>query len=103
MFIAALALLVAIPLAQAPGQAPLKQDTVPPMTGQNKPDQNAKQEPSAKVPGTAPPMSTAIFENGKLAVPGAPADSQTVPAKFSARNAALDELPVSDYAGGIPK
>jgi hypothetical protein len=31
--------------------------------------------------------------NGRLNVPGAPADGETVPAKFSTRNAALDELP----------
>src|ERR1051325_6587518 len=32
--------------------------------------------------------------DGKLNVPGAPADSQTVPAKFSERNAGLDKLPM---------
>jgi len=33
-----------------------------------------------------------VFVNGALAVPGAPANTDTVPAKFSAKNAADDEL-----------
>ena len=48
-------------------------------------------------PGKTPPApteSTAVFVNGKLNVPGAPADSQTVPAKFSERNARVDKLPI---------
>ena len=35
-----------------------------------------------------------MFVNGTLNVPGAPADSQTVPAKFSQRNDALDHMPI---------
>jgi hypothetical protein len=54
-------------------------------------------EPSAQAP-TPRPEETAAFINGKLAVPGAPADSQTVPAKFSERNATLDELPTMAFA-----
>ena len=38
-----------------------------------------------------------VFENGRLVTPGAPADSQTVPAKFSERNNALDELPTMAF------
>ena len=38
-----------------------------------------------------------MFENGRLITPGAPADSQTVPAKFSERNNALDELPTMAF------
>ena len=49
-------------------------------------------EPSSVAP-TAKPEETAPFVDGRLTAPGAPADSQTVPAKFSERNAALDELP----------
>jgi hypothetical protein len=92
---ATLALLAATAVAAAQAQAPIKQDTVPPMTGQNKSDQGGKAEPSAKVEGTAAPTSTVVLENGILAVPGAPPDSQTAPAKFSAKNAASDELPIS--------
>src|SRR5499427_8211902 len=38
------------------------------------------------------PPPNAVFVNGVLAVPGAPANTDTVPAKFSARNAADDKL-----------
>jgi hypothetical protein len=49
-----------------------------------------KEEPSSHAPGEG----TAVLVDGKLNVPGAPADSQTVPAKFSERNAGLDKLPM---------
>ena len=39
---------------------------------------------------------------GSRWVPGAPKDSQTVPAKYSARNAALDKLPTMAFAHGVP-
>jgi hypothetical protein len=44
-----------------------------------------------------PPQQSdnSAFVNGALNVPGAPKDSQTVPAKFSARNATLDKLPTN--------
>jgi hypothetical protein len=57
----------------------------------------AQQTPSGKA-GTEEPSTKApsspdhVFVNGALAVPGAPADSDTVPAKFSERNAADDRL-----------
>jgi hypothetical protein len=53
-------------------------------------------EPSSHTP-TARPDESWVFENGRLNVPGAPADSQTVPAKFSERNNALDELPTMAF------
>jgi hypothetical protein len=53
-------------------------------------------EPSSHTP-TAPPDASWVFQNGKLVTPGAPADSQTVPAKFSQRNNALDELPTMAF------
>jgi hypothetical protein len=53
-------------------------------------------EPSSHTP-TPKPEETAVFVNGRLAAPGAPADSQTVPAKFSERNAALDKLPTMAF------
>lgn len=49
-------------------------------------------EPSSHA-DTSKPAGNAVFVDGKLVVPGAPADSQTVPAKYSARNAELDALP----------
>jgi len=57
------------------------------------PDQNAAQEPTAKSkPDTQP--SPGIFVDGVLAVPGAAADPQTRPAKFSAANDADDKIPI---------
>jgi hypothetical protein len=43
-------------------------------------------------PPNASPPANAVFVNGVLAVPGAPTNTDTVPAKFSAKNAADDEL-----------
>src|SRR4051794_8280342 len=57
-----------------------------------KSQQNAKEEPGSHSSGQ--PTSTAVFVDGKLAVPGAPADSQTVPSKVSERNAKLDATPI---------
>jgi hypothetical protein len=56
-----------------------------------------KEEPTAH----APTQSTAVFVDGKLNVPGAPADSQTVPAKFSERNAKIDKLPIMAMPLGL--
>ena len=50
-----------------------------------------KEEPSSHAP-SAQPQQNAAFVNGALAVPGAPADTDTVPAKYSQKNAADDEL-----------
>src|SRR5947209_4118119 len=49
------------------------------------------EEPSSQAPGTQP-QPNAAFVNGALAVPDAPANTDTVPAKFSQKNAADDEL-----------
>jgi hypothetical protein len=57
---------------------------------QTVPGKNGAEEPSSHEPAGDP---QAAFVNGKLAVPGAPENSQTEPAKFSTRNAALDTLP----------
>jgi hypothetical protein len=38
------------------------------------------------------PPDNSVFVNGALAVPGAPANTDTVPAKFSEKNAADDKL-----------
>ncbi len=50
-----------------------------------------KEEPSSHAP-SAQPQQNAAFVNGALAVPGAPANTDTVPAKYSQKNAADDEL-----------
>jgi hypothetical protein len=75
-----------------------KENTLPPggsAGGQSHPDQNAKQESSSKVEGTNPVPE--VFVNGALTAPGAPADVDTVPSKFSARTAADDKLPIAAY------
>lgn len=45
----------------------------------------------------AKPPDANVLVNGALAVPGAPADVDTVPSKFSARNAASDKLPITAF------
>ena len=71
-----------------------KQDTLPPATGRNLPEQAGTTEPSSKVPTT---NDENVFVNGVLSVPGAPADGDTAPAKFSARTNADDQLPIAGY------
>jgi hypothetical protein len=58
-----------------------------------------KQEPSVSDP--QPPAAGPVLVNGRLNVPGAPADSQTVPAKFSERNARIDSLPIMAFPLGL--
>jgi hypothetical protein len=67
---------------------------------QTVPGQNGKEEPSAHVPATSADPN-AVFVDGKLNVPGAPQDSQTVPAKFSAHNHEIDVLPTMAYPLGL--
>jgi hypothetical protein len=74
----------------------LKQvDPLPP-TGKSPAGQAGTSEPSAKATGSSP--TGGVFVDGKLAVPGAPEDGQTVPSKYSARNAALDQLPTVAFS-----
>ena len=63
---------------------------------QTKAGQAGTTEPSSHAP-TAPPDESWVLWNGRLTVPGAPADSQTVPAKYSERNDALDRLPTMAF------
>lgn len=84
---------------------------------QNKAPQNAADEalvksaPEAKDAPQAPPQMSIspnasqpglnaiepAFANGSLAVPGAQQDTQTTPAKFSAKNDAIDQIPIMAY------
>jgi hypothetical protein len=48
------------------------------------------EEPSAK---QAPQAPTGVFVNGTLSVPNAPKETATTPAKFSATNDQLDQIP----------
>lgn len=72
-----------------------KQDTVPPATGRNLPEQAGTTEPSSKVPASNPDPN--VFVNGVLSVPGAMTDVDTAPAKFSARTNADDQVPIAGY------
>ena len=94
-----LALLAGVVLARA------QQPAAPPEP-QQQPQQEKAQETRSGKAGTAEPSShaptrkpadTAALVNGALAVPGAAADSDTVPAKFSAQNAADDKLIITAY------
>jgi hypothetical protein len=55
------------------------------------PGHRGVEEPSAN---QAPAPAQGVFVDGKLNVPNAPSDTSTVPAKFSANNARLDNLPI---------
>ena len=74
--------------AQQKGQQEKAQQTQSGQTG--------AEEPSSHAPSANPPAN-AVFVNGALAVPGAPANTDTVPAKFSAKNAADDKLIIIAY------
>ena len=80
--IAAVAFYLGLSISIAPAQQADPNDKA-------KPAQAGTEEPSSH----AVTSDTDIFVNGKLVVPGAPAESQTEPAKFSERNARLDEVP----------
>lgn len=72
-----------------------KENSVPPTTGPTLPEQNAKTEPSSKIPDTNPQPHA--FVNGVLTAPGAARDVDTAPAKFSERTKADDQLPIAGY------
>ena len=72
-----------------------KENSVPPNTGDTKSEQGGKAEPSSKIPHTNPEPHA--FVNGVLSAPGAMADVDTAPAKFSARTNADDQVPIAGY------
>src|ERR1700751_4329997 len=90
----ALAFVVGIGLAAAQQQPPAAD------AQQQSQQEKAQQTPSGKRGGGEPsshapsanPAPNAVFVNGALAVPDAPANTDTVPAKFSPKNAADDAL-----------
>lgn len=57
---------------------------------------SGKEEPSSHAPSQKP-AENSVFVNGALAVPGAPENTDTVPAKFSEKNAAADKLSTAAY------
>src|SRR5260221_13086712 len=82
------------------GAAQVKKPRTPADAQQRSQQEKAQQTPSGKMgaeePGsqaqTPKPQENAEFANGALAVDGAPANADTVPAKYSRKNAADDEL-----------
>jgi hypothetical protein len=76
---------------QQPPPADAQQQSQQEKAQQTPSGQTGKEEPSSHAPSAAPPAN-AVFVNGALAVPDAPANTDTVPAKFSAKNAADDAL-----------
>jgi Protein of unknown function (DUF1236) len=88
----ALALLggASLALAQQPPAEPQQQPQQD-KAQQTPSGQAGKEEPSSNTP-TVKPRDDAALVDGAPAVPGAPADTSTVPAKFSAKNAADDKL-----------
>jgi hypothetical protein len=92
---AAVAFYIGLSISIAPAQQ--QQQQTPPQQTQHEdlklrtmPQKGGKEEPSSQIPTN----SNAVFVDGKLNVPGAPEDSQTVPAKFSKRNNSIDKLPI---------
>jgi hypothetical protein len=93
--LSALALLASVSLAAAQQQAPANQSTNALGDGPIKSQQGGKEEPGSHASGTNNDAANdAVLVDGKLNVAGAPKDSQTVPAKFSERNARLDQEPL---------
>ncbi|HEX6001298.1 MAG TPA: hypothetical protein VFZ16_18165 [Hyphomicrobiaceae bacterium] len=68
-------------------------DSVPPAMWRVLPVQAGTTAPSAK-PDGATAAAAAVLVNGRLTVPGAAMDGETVPSTVSARNASLDKLPI---------
>jgi hypothetical protein len=93
--VAVLAWSVGPAFAQSSGADLKKSDSGPPSGEGQKPQDGVKQEPSSKGPGAGD--QTAVLIDGKLAVPGAPPDVDSVPSKYSARNAADDKLSIAAY------
>ncbi len=90
------------------GLAAAQQPTPPADAQQQSQQEKAQQTPSGKMGAEEPsshtpnakPQENAVFVNGALA--GAPANTDTVPAKFSKKNAADDELITVAYTFKTP-
>ena len=96
--LSAVALLAGIGVAFAQQQPPNPAaQNAPNAAAQNneqaKPAQAGAEEPTSRT-NAATPAPTEVLVDGKLAVTGAPQDSQTAPSKFSERNAKLDQEPL---------
>jgi hypothetical protein len=86
------ALSASLAVAQQPAPAAEPQQQQQQEKAQQTPSgQMGKEEPSSHAPSPKP-ADNSVFVNGALAVPGAPENVDTVPSKFSAKNAADDKL-----------
>jgi hypothetical protein len=65
------------------------------------PGKNGKEEPGSHAPSRAQGDGGPVLVNGALNVPGAPKDSQTVPAMFSPRNDEIDTTPIMAMPLGL--
>lgn len=96
--LSAVALLAGLGLAAAQqNPATMPSQSPPPVPAQQSQDhvksqQGGKEEPSSHISTIAVPDE--VLHDGKLTATGSPEDSQTVPSKFSTRNAKLDQLPL---------
>lgn len=81
---------------QAPPAAEPQQQQQQEKAQQTPSGQMGKEEPSSHAPSPKP-ADNSVFVNGALAVPGAPENVDTVPSKFSAKNAADDKLTTAAY------
>jgi len=100
--LSALALLAGMSLAAAQQQAPANQATNPIGDGPFKSQQGGKEEPGSHQSGANNDANNdMVFVDGKLNVPGAPQDSQTVPSKSSKHNAEIDALPIMAMSIGL--
>ena len=68
----------------------------PPQSGRTEPSATNAASANQASDGAPQPSPGPALVNGKLNVPGAPTDSQTVPAKFSASNDKLDNTPMME-------
>jgi hypothetical protein len=91
--LSAIVVLAGVGVAAAQPQGPADPQGHDPMKSQ----QDGKEEPGSH----ASTAATDVFVDGKLAVPGAPQDSQTVPSKVSERNARLDAIPIMALPLGL--
>jgi len=93
----ALALSPSSELAQRPSPPPELQEQSQQEKTQQTPAAQIGKEESRPPVEMAKPQDTAVFVNGALAVLGAATDTDTVPSKFSEKNAADDRLVTSAY------
>lgn len=93
--LSAIALFAAVSVAAAQQQIPANQATNPIGDGPFKSQQGGKEEPGSHASGANNDANNdAVLVGGKLNVPGAPQDSQTVPSKFSKHNTEVDAQPL---------